>query len=205
MKLTSLTSDVKQLIQRSHWEANTIEPRKITARKHRNTSKGFYIGDDPKVGCNCEGELLTVVTVSYSFVPAFVSQRCCPGVPISYQLWIAVELEHNPFFVSLTRRIKKRRVLGSALTWNCDNAILRPKKGNKHTHETNASLPRSFSESWISAPGANSSVKTEPSHCSWYYSGKAVLMATFGKKYKIKSQKVWKEYFLRKGNVYPRL
>lgn len=112
---------------------------------------------------------------------------------------------HSGICVSSHRYVLVRRVLGSALTWNCHNAILWPKKGNKHTHETNASLPRSFSESWISASGANSSVKTEPSHCSWYYSSKAVLMATFGKKYKIKSQKVWKKYFLRKGNVYPGL
>ena len=36
-----LTSDVKQLIQRSQWEVNTIEPRKIIARKQRKTSQVF--------------------------------------------------------------------------------------------------------------------------------------------------------------------
>ena len=36
-----LTSDVKQWIQRSHWEVNTIEPRKTIARKQRKTSQVF--------------------------------------------------------------------------------------------------------------------------------------------------------------------
>ena len=110
VKLTSLTSDVKQLIQRSHWEVNTVKPRKIIARKQRNTSKGFYIGDDPKVGCNCEGELFTVSsTVNWvTHLPRDLSRSAVfHKVPISYQLWIAVDLEHNPFFVSLTGRIKK--------------------------------------------------------------------------------------------------
>ena len=44
-----LTSDVKLLIQRSHYEVNTIEPRKIIATKKKTNFTGFYTEDDPKV------------------------------------------------------------------------------------------------------------------------------------------------------------
>ena len=54
---------------------------------------------------------------------------------------------HTGICVSSQKYVLVRRVLGSALTWNCNNAILWPKKGNKHTHETNVSLFPSFSES----------------------------------------------------------
>ena len=37
-KPVKLTNDTKQLIQRSHCEVNTIETRKIIARKQRKTS-----------------------------------------------------------------------------------------------------------------------------------------------------------------------
>ena len=85
---------------------------------------------------------------------------------------------HTGICVSSHRYVLVRRVLGSALTWNCNNAILWPKKGNKHTHETNVSLFPSFSEGWISALALIPAlIKTEPSHYSWYYSSKAVLMA----------------------------
>ena len=45
--------NVKQLIQRSQWEVNTIELRKIIARNNSQKTKknftGFYTKDDPKM------------------------------------------------------------------------------------------------------------------------------------------------------------
>ena len=43
------TCDVKQWIQRSLWEVNTIEPRKIIARKQRKTSQVFTPRETPKL------------------------------------------------------------------------------------------------------------------------------------------------------------
>ena len=43
-----LRSDVKQLIQRSHWEVNTTEPRKNNSYKTKKNFTGFYTEDDPK-------------------------------------------------------------------------------------------------------------------------------------------------------------
>ena len=43
-----LRSDVKQLIQRSHWEVNTAEPRNNNSYKTKKNFTGFYTEDDPK-------------------------------------------------------------------------------------------------------------------------------------------------------------
>ena len=43
-----LTRNVKQRVQGNHWEVNTIEARKIIARKQRKTSHVFNTEVNPK-------------------------------------------------------------------------------------------------------------------------------------------------------------
>ena len=46
---TCETNEWQKTILRSHWEVNTIEPRKIMARKQRKPSQ-LYTEDDPQFG-----------------------------------------------------------------------------------------------------------------------------------------------------------